>query len=128
MRAYNRTKGQLLDGYVVDKAGDGPIMEGYAGPQVGGPGGAWVFTLYTNATNGPFIHAATPEAAAALRRAYAARHPAGEPPLMRIVGPNANGESRESKLQTLRQGVGRVELLLPCGELPDVEVSSRSEE
>ena len=57
VRAYNRTMGQLLDGYVVDKAGDGPIMEGYAGPQVGGPGGAWVFTLYTNATNGPFIHA-----------------------------------------------------------------------
>jgi hypothetical protein len=57
VRAYDLAASTLLPGAIVDKTNAGAVMDGYPLSQVVPAGGAWVYTLYRNGRDGPFIHA-----------------------------------------------------------------------
>jgi hypothetical protein len=58
VRFYDRGAGKLDPAVIVDKRDAWEqVMAGYPNTRVTGPGGAWVYTLYRNASHGPFVHA-----------------------------------------------------------------------
>ncbi len=57
VRAYDLAAGTLLPGVIVDKSAGGAVMAGYPLSQIVPSGGSWVYTLYRNSHDGPFIHA-----------------------------------------------------------------------
>ncbi len=57
VRAYDLGRGALRPQAVVDKTAGQPIMQGERQATVASPDGQWLFSLYLNASKGPFIHA-----------------------------------------------------------------------
>jgi hypothetical protein len=58
VRFYDRDAGKLDPNVIVDKRDAWETsMAGYPNTRVVEPGGDWVYTLYRNADNGPFVHA-----------------------------------------------------------------------
>jgi hypothetical protein len=58
VRFYDRGAGKLDARVIVDKRDAWETsMAGYPNTRVTGPGGEWVYTLYRNASHGPFVHA-----------------------------------------------------------------------
>jgi hypothetical protein len=58
VRFYDRGAGKLDPNVIVDKRDAWEkFMAGYPNTRVTGPGGTWVYTLYRNASHGPFVHA-----------------------------------------------------------------------
>jgi hypothetical protein len=57
VRAYDVPLGALREGVVVDKTAGSLLMQGTPVSQVRSTSGDWVYTLYRNQANGPFIHA-----------------------------------------------------------------------
>jgi hypothetical protein len=58
VRFYDRGAGKLDPRVIVDKRDAWETsMAGYPNTRVTGPGGEWVYTLYRNASHGPFVHA-----------------------------------------------------------------------
>src|SRR5581483_5888382 len=57
VRAYDLPRGRLLPGAIVDKREPRETMRGYPIARATGPGGAWVYTLYTRPGAGAFVHA-----------------------------------------------------------------------
>lgn len=57
VRAYDLATGQLLPGVIADKSQAGWTMAGYPVNRATSASGRWVYTLYQQNTNYPFIHA-----------------------------------------------------------------------
>jgi hypothetical protein len=57
VRAYDLTEGALLPGRIADKTQKGWVMRGWPVSRVSTGSGRWVYTLYTNPTGFPFVHA-----------------------------------------------------------------------
>lgn len=76
VRAYDVAVGALRDGVIVDKAAGSLLMSGEPVAQVPSHGGGWIYTLYRNATEGPFIHALDAQDSFALCIFPARRDPA----------------------------------------------------
>jgi hypothetical protein len=57
VRAYDLRSHTLRPGRIADRTQKSWIMEGDALTRTVGPGGRWVYTLYTNPGGTPFIHA-----------------------------------------------------------------------
>jgi DNA-binding beta-propeller fold protein YncE len=57
VRAYDLRSGRLLKGTIADKRQSGWVMAGYPVTRAATPDGAWVFTLYRQDNNYPFVHA-----------------------------------------------------------------------
>ncbi len=57
VRAYDLRAHELLPGRIADRTQKSWVMEGDALTRAVGPGGRWVYTLYTNPGGTPFVHA-----------------------------------------------------------------------
>jgi hypothetical protein len=57
VRAYDLRTGKLLKRVIADKRQRDWNMNGYPVARAESPGGRWVYTLYSNANNYPFVHA-----------------------------------------------------------------------
>ena len=57
VRAYDVAMGTLRSGVIVDKRAGQLLMQGEPLAQVSSPDGGWVYTLYLNRRQGPFVHA-----------------------------------------------------------------------
>jgi len=57
VRAYDLAHGRLLARVVADKRQRDWVMEGYPLARAAAAGGRWVYTLYGNGNNYPFVHA-----------------------------------------------------------------------
>jgi hypothetical protein len=57
VRAYNLATGRLLPGVIADERQKSWLMNGYAAARVTSRDGRWVYTLYANPDNYPFVHA-----------------------------------------------------------------------
>jgi hypothetical protein len=57
VRAYDLARGKLLPGVIADRRQKGWLMNGYPAARATGRDGRWVFTLYANPNNYPFVHA-----------------------------------------------------------------------
>ncbi len=57
VRAYDLVERRLLSRVVADKRQRDWLMEGYPVARTASPGGRWVYTLYSNPNNYPFVHA-----------------------------------------------------------------------
>ena len=57
VRAYDLVERRLLSRVVADKRQRDWLMEGYPVARAASPGGRWVYTLYSNPNNYPFVHA-----------------------------------------------------------------------
>jgi hypothetical protein len=57
VRAYDLRTGKLLKRVVADKRQRDWNMNGYPVARAESPGGRWVYTLYSNPNNYPFVHA-----------------------------------------------------------------------
>ncbi len=57
VKAYDLREGRLLPGVIADKRQAGWLMAGYPVSRATGPGGRWVYTLYQQNDNYPFVHA-----------------------------------------------------------------------
>jgi len=57
VQAYDLTHDRLLPGVIADKRQAGWIMAGFPVTRATAPGGRWVYTLYRQDDNYPFIHA-----------------------------------------------------------------------
>jgi hypothetical protein len=57
VNAYDLAAGRLLPGVIADKRQAGWTMAGYPVARAEAPGGAWVYTLYQQGDNYPFVHA-----------------------------------------------------------------------
>jgi hypothetical protein len=57
VRAYDLVEKRLLSRVVADKRQRDWLMEGYPVARTASPGGRWVYTLYSNPNNYPFVHA-----------------------------------------------------------------------
>jgi hypothetical protein len=57
VQAYNLAAGQLLPGVIADKSQAGWTMAGYPVTRTTTSNGGWVYTLYRQDNNYPFIHA-----------------------------------------------------------------------
>jgi hypothetical protein len=57
VRAYDLAKRRMLPGVVADKRQAGWVMAGYPVARTARASGAWVYTLYQQGGNYPFIHA-----------------------------------------------------------------------
>jgi hypothetical protein len=57
VRAYDMHAGKLLPGVVADKTQRSWLMDGYPVARASSADGKWVYTLYSNADNYPFVHA-----------------------------------------------------------------------
>lgn len=57
VRGYDLRTGRLLPGRIADRTQKSWIMEGYPVTRTRSAGGRWVYTLYTNPSGYPFIHA-----------------------------------------------------------------------
>ncbi len=57
VRAYDLVEKRLLSRVVADKRQRDWLMEGYPVARAASPGGRWVYTLYSNPNNYPFVHA-----------------------------------------------------------------------
>jgi hypothetical protein len=57
VRAYDLKAGDLLPGVIADKSQSGWTMAGYPITRVATKSGAWVYTLYRQDGNYPFVHA-----------------------------------------------------------------------
>ena len=56
VQAYNLHTGRLLPGVIADKSQAGWIMAGYPVTRAASPSGRWVYTLYEQGDNYPFVH------------------------------------------------------------------------
>jgi|GEM_PF-686479 len=57
VRAYDLTRDRLLPGRIADRTQRSWVMQGDGMTRTVGPGGRWVYTLYSNPGGYPFIHA-----------------------------------------------------------------------
>ncbi len=57
VRAYDLSAGRLLPGTIADKSQAGWLMAGYPVTRATTASGAWVYTLYRQDGNYPFVHA-----------------------------------------------------------------------
>jgi hypothetical protein len=57
VRAYDLAKRRLLPGAIADKTQRNWLMNGFPVARATSPGGRWVYTLYSNPDNYPFVHA-----------------------------------------------------------------------
>jgi hypothetical protein len=57
VRAYDLDAHTLLPGRIADKSQRSWVMQGYPAARVTTQTGRWVYTLYTNPTGVPFVHA-----------------------------------------------------------------------
>jgi hypothetical protein len=57
VRAYDLTENTLLPGRIADKTQRGWVMRGWPVSRVATANGRWVYTLYTNPSGFPFVHA-----------------------------------------------------------------------
>jgi hypothetical protein len=57
VRAYDLRAGRLLPGGIADARQRGWVMNGFPVSRAAGAGGRWVYTLYANPDNYPFVHA-----------------------------------------------------------------------
>jgi hypothetical protein len=57
VKAYDLRAGRLLPGVIADKRQAGWLMSGYPVVRATGRSGRWVYTLYQQANNYPFVHA-----------------------------------------------------------------------
>jgi hypothetical protein len=57
VRAYDLRAGRLLKGTIADKRQSGWVMAGYPVTRAATTDGAWVYTLYRQDNNYPFVHA-----------------------------------------------------------------------
>ena len=57
VRAYDLAKGRLLTRVIADKRQTSWLMEGYPVARASTQNGRWVYTLYSNPDNYPFVHA-----------------------------------------------------------------------
>ena len=57
VRAYDLRTGRLLPGTIADKRQAGWVMAGYPVTRAEATSGAWVYTLYRQDNNYPFVHA-----------------------------------------------------------------------
>jgi hypothetical protein len=57
VRAYDRRDRRLLARPIADRTQRGWVMEGMPMTRVASPTGRWVYTLYSNPSNVPFVHA-----------------------------------------------------------------------
>jgi hypothetical protein len=57
VRAYDLTENLLMPGRIADKTQQGWVMRGWPVSRATAANGRWVYTLYTNPTGFPFVHA-----------------------------------------------------------------------
>jgi hypothetical protein len=57
VRAYDLAKGKLLSRVIADKRQKSWLMEGYPVARAATTDGRWVYSLYSNPDNYPFVHA-----------------------------------------------------------------------
>jgi hypothetical protein len=57
VNGYDLTAGRLLPGVIADKRQAGWTMAGYPVARAESVGGGWVYTLYQQGDNYPFVHA-----------------------------------------------------------------------
>jgi hypothetical protein len=57
VRAYDLQRGKLLSKVVADTRQKGWLMNGYPAARTASANGRWVYTLYANPDNYPFVHA-----------------------------------------------------------------------
>jgi hypothetical protein len=57
VRAYDLGSGTLLPGRIADKAQKSWVMQGWPAARVATSDGRWVYTLYSNPSGFPFVHA-----------------------------------------------------------------------
>jgi hypothetical protein len=57
VRAYDLGRATLLPGRIADKTQKGWVMHGYPTTRVATQDGRWVYTLYSNPSGFPFVHA-----------------------------------------------------------------------
>ena len=57
VQAYDLRAGALVPGVIADKRQAGWLMSGYAVSRATATGGRWVYTLYSQNDNYPFVHA-----------------------------------------------------------------------
>ncbi|HEY3922176.1 MAG TPA: hypothetical protein VGL76_08690 [Gaiellaceae bacterium] len=57
VRAYDLVAHRLLPGVIADKTQRDWLMNGFPVTRATSPGGRWVYTLYSNPDNYPFVHA-----------------------------------------------------------------------
>ena len=57
VRAYDLAAGRLLPRAIADTRQKGWLMNGYPAARVASSDGRWVYTLYANPNNYPFVHA-----------------------------------------------------------------------
>jgi hypothetical protein len=57
VRAYDLAAGRLLPGRIADKTQRTWVMQGFAITRAETPDGRWVYTLYSNPSGFPFVHA-----------------------------------------------------------------------
>jgi hypothetical protein len=57
VRAYDLHANKLLPGVIADKTQKSWLMDGYPVARASSDDGTWVYTLYSNADNYPFVHA-----------------------------------------------------------------------
>jgi hypothetical protein len=57
VRGYDLKSGTLLPGVIADKSQAGWLIAGYPVSRATSPGGRWVYTLYQQSDNYPFVHA-----------------------------------------------------------------------
>ncbi len=57
MKAYDLKAGELVPGVIADKSQAGWLMAGYPVARATSTGGRWVYTLYQQPDNYPFVHA-----------------------------------------------------------------------
>ncbi|HEY4348525.1 MAG TPA: hypothetical protein VGM80_13135 [Gaiellaceae bacterium] len=57
VQVYDLQAGRLLQGVIADKSQAGWLMAGYPVARATGAGGRWVYTLYEQNGNYPFVHA-----------------------------------------------------------------------
>jgi hypothetical protein len=57
VRAYDLVQHRLLARVIADKTQRNWLMDGYPVARATSPGGRWIYTLYANSDNYPFVHA-----------------------------------------------------------------------
>jgi hypothetical protein len=57
VRVFDLASSKLLPGVIADRRQKGWLMNGYPAARATGRDGRWVFTLYANPNNYPFVHA-----------------------------------------------------------------------
>jgi hypothetical protein len=57
VRAYDLTEGALVPGRIADTAQKSWVMQGWPASRVATENGRWVYTLYSNPSGTPFVHA-----------------------------------------------------------------------